>query len=90
LFNNVQEGFNMFDEILRLHAAMAKSGYRRSTLYARIGQGLWTAPVKLGPRCVGWPANEISALNAANISAKSDIEIRCLVQKLMAARKHAV
>jgi prophage regulatory protein len=36
---------------------------------------------------VGWPANEVAALNAARIAGKSDDEIRQLVRKLEAARK---
>ncbi len=34
----------------------------------RISQGLWTNQVSLGPRCVGWPAHKIAALNAARIA----------------------
>jgi prophage regulatory protein len=72
--------------ILRLPAAKAQSGYSRSTIYLRISQGLWTKQIRLGPRCIGWPANEVSALNAARISGKTDEEIRALVVKLEAAR----
>ncbi len=50
-------------------------------------QGLWTKQISLGPRCIGWPASEISALNAARIAGKTDEEIRALVVKLEAARK---
>ncbi len=62
------------------------SGYSRSTLYLRISQGLWTRPVSLGPRAVGWPAGEVAALNAARIAGKTDEEIRALVTQLEAAR----
>ena len=54
--------------ILRIPAAKTQSGFSRSTIYLRIAQGLWTKPVNLGPRAVGWPSNEIEALNAARIS----------------------
>ena len=57
--------------------------------YLRIAQGLWTKQVSLGPRCVGWPAHEVAALNAARIAGKTDEEIRALVLKLEAARKAA-
>ena len=57
-----------------------------STLYQRISQGLWTQPVKLGPRAVGWPADEVSALIAARIAGQSDEAIRGLVRQLEAAR----
>lgn len=75
--------------ILRIPAAKVQSGYSRSTIYLRISQGLWTKQVTLGPRCVGWPANEVAALNAARIAGKSDEEIRALVGRLEAARKTA-
>jgi len=75
--------------IFRLPAVKTESGYSRSTIYLRISQGLWTKQVSLGPRCVGWPAHEVAALNAARIAGKSDDEIRVLVLKLEAARKAA-
>jgi len=87
--NNTQRGTNMLQTIFRLPAVKTESGYSRSTIYLRIAQGLWTKQVSLGPRCVGWPANEVAALNAARIAGKTDEEIRALVLKLEAARKAA-
>ena len=51
--------------------------------------GLFTKPVKLGSRAVGWPATEVVALNLARIAAMPDDEIRALVIELQAARKNA-
>lgn len=79
----------MSQTIYRLPTVKAESGYSRSTIYLRIAQGLWPRQVSLGPRCVGWPASEVAALNSARISGKSDDEIRALVVKLEAARKTA-
>lgn len=79
----------MLQTILRLPAAKSESGYSRSTIYLRIAQGLWTKQVRLGPRCIGWPAHEVAALNAARIAGKTDNEIRELVVKLEAARNAA-
>ena len=79
----------MLQTIYRLPTVKFQSGYSRSTIYLRIAQGLWTKQVSLGPRCVGWPAHEVEALNAARIAGKSDDEIRVLVAKLEAARKAA-
>jgi len=62
----------MTPTIYRLPAVKSASGYSRSTIYLRIAQGLWTKQVSLGPRCVGWPENEVAALNAARIAGKSD------------------
>ena len=77
----------MLHTILRLPATKSQSGYSRSTIYLRITQGMWTKPVSLGPRAVGWPSNEIEALNAARISGKTDAQIRELVQYLHTRRK---
>ena len=79
----------MSQTICRLPAVKFESGYSRSTIYLRIAQGLWTKQVSLGPRCVGWPAHEVAALNATRIAGKTDDEIRELVVKLEAARKTA-
>ncbi len=79
----------MVTTILRLPAVKAESGYSRSTIYLRISQGLWPKPVSLGPRCVGWPAHEVAAMNAARIAGKADDEIRALVVRLETDRKTA-
>jgi len=77
----------MTTTILRIPAAKSRSGYSRSTIYLRISQGLWTKPVSLGPRAVGWPSREVEALNAARVFGKSAAEIRALVVLLHAKRK---
>jgi prophage regulatory protein len=77
----------MTHTILRLPAVKTSNGLSRSTLYLRIAHGLFTKPVSLGGRAVGWPSNEVAALNAARIAGKSDAEVRDLVVKLEAARK---
>ena len=79
----------MLQTIYRLPAVKYESGLSRSTIYLRIAQGLWTKPVSLGARAVGWPSNEVAALNSARIAGKTDEEIRTLVVKLEAARKTA-
>jgi prophage regulatory protein len=73
--------------ILRLPAVKLATGLSRSTLYLRIVNGVFTHPVSLGGRAVGWPAHEVAALNAARIAGRPDAEIRELVTKLEAARK---
>jgi prophage regulatory protein len=75
--------------ILRRKQVEAETGYSRSTLYLRITQGLWTKPVRIGPRAVGWPAAEVAGLNAARIAGKSDPDIRALVGKLQSDRQTA-
>ncbi len=66
------------------------SGLPRSTLYLRISQGLFTRPIALGLRAVGWPASEVAALNAARVAGMTDGDIRKLVTQLHVARTAAV
>ena len=75
--------------ILRIPAVKSESGLSRSTIYLRVSQGLWTKPVSLGARAVGWPSDEVEAINAARIAGNTDDEIRALVVKLEADRKGA-
>jgi len=80
----------MTNTILRLPAVLRERGRSRSAHYLDIQQGLFTRPVQIGLRAVGWPAGELAAINAARIAGKGDEEIRELVLKLEAARKAAV
>jgi len=75
--------------ILRIPAVKFESGLSRSTIYLRVSQGLWTKPVSLGARAVGWPSDEVEAINTARIAGNTDDEIRVLVKRLEAARKGA-
>ena len=74
------------EPILRRPRVEEAIGLSRSTIYLRVSQGLFTQPVSLGPRAVGWPAGEVSAINAARIAGQSDDEIRALVTQLHNAR----
>lgn len=75
--------------IQRLPAVLRERGRSRSSHYLDIQQGLFTHPVQIGLRAVGWPSSEVAAINAARIAGKSDEEIRALVVILEAARKAA-
>ena len=73
--------------IQRLQSVLHDRGRSRSSHYLDIKQGLFTHPVQIGLRAVGWPSSEVAAINAARIAGKSNEEIRELVAKLEAARK---
>lgn len=69
--------------ILRLPAVKAETGYRsHASIYTLIRTGLFVKPVAIGERSVGWPSDEITAINAARIAGKSTDEIRDLVTRL--------
>ena len=76
-------------QLLRITAVKSLTGLSRSTLYARIAAREFIKPVSLGARAVGFPSNEVEAINAARIAGKSNAEIRALVLKLEAARVQA-
>lgn len=75
--------------IFRRRHVESSTGWARSTVYLRVSQGLFTKPVRLGSRAVGWPASEVEALNAARIASQTDDEIRALVSRLETQRRTA-
>lgn len=64
----------------------AVTGLSRSSIYVRIAQGLLPTPVALGARAVGWPQDEIEAVNRARIQGHDDATLRRLVTALVAQR----
>jgi prophage regulatory protein len=75
---------------LRPRLAAAAGGVSKSQMYNLIRAGLWVRPVPLGPTITAFPAGEIEALNAARVTGATDDEIRGLVDRLHAARAHAL
>lgn len=82
-----EECFIQPQSILRLPAVSNETSLSKSTIYSNISNGLWTRPVKIGARAVGWPRYEVHQLIAARIAGSSDEEIKVLVTQLEAARK---
>ena len=73
--------------ILRMPAVKVETGHKsHASIYNAINAGLFTKGVKIGERARGWPSEEVQAINAARIAAKSDAEIRELVNRLHAKR----
>ena len=73
--------------IWRIETCKAEAGYRsNASIYNLIRDGLWTKPVPIGQRSVGWPDDEVRMLCAARIAGKADGEIRELVKRLHAKR----
>ena len=79
----------MAPTILRLPAVIGRSGLARSTVYKAIAEGVWTRPIKISRRSVGWPSPEVAAIIGARIAGKTDNEIRALVVALEASRHDA-
>lgn len=74
--------------IMRMPAVKAETGHRsHASIYNAIREGIFTKPVRIGARAVGWPSDEVQAIVAARIAGKSPVQIRALVSQLEAARK---
>jgi len=54
--------------ILRRRQVEARTGLCRSTIYQRISEGTFPAPISLGVRAVGWPSDAIDAWIAGRIA----------------------
>jgi prophage regulatory protein len=73
--------------ILRMPAVKAETGHRsHASIYNAIRNGLFTKPVQIGQRAVGWPDVEVRTICAARIAGQSEAEIRDLVGELHARR----
>ena len=59
----------MRHNILRLPAVRAVTGLSRSTLYNRMAEGRFPAPIALGGRAVGWIEAEIQGWLEERIQA---------------------
>jgi prophage regulatory protein len=57
-----------------------------ASIYTSIREGLFTSPVPIGKRAVGWPDYEVKAINTARIAGQSEEQIRELVKRLHAKR----
>lgn len=76
-------------KLLRMPVAFSRTGDSRSGGYAKIADGLYPRPVKIGIRSVAVPEHEIDALIRARTAGKSSEEVRNLVAELHAKRKEA-
>ena len=73
--------------IMRMPAVKAETGHRsHASIYNAIRAGLFTTGVAIGQRSVGWPSDEVHAINLARIAGKSETEIRHLVENLHSKR----
>ncbi|MEY5099194.1 MAG: hypothetical protein RJA36_1913 [Pseudomonadota bacterium] len=73
--------------LIRLPAVKAQCGYPSDTsIYNNIRAGLFPRPVPIGARAVGWPDDEVDAINSARIAGADDDALRALVERLHAKR----
>jgi prophage regulatory protein len=77
--------------IWRIETCKLEAGYRsNASVYNLIREGLWTKPVPIGQRSVGWPDDEVRAICTARIAGQTEDKIRELVSRLHAKRTEAL
>jgi prophage regulatory protein len=90
MFNHASRGADMPHTILRLPAVRAESGLSRSTLYLRMGQGLWPHAVRLGVRrrdAADVPALKIAAAVAAGEKSATRIGLAAASPELSCTKR---
>ena len=75
-------------QIFRMEAVKAVTGHKsHASIYNAIRYGLFTRPVPIGSRAVGWPDYEVKAICQARIAGWSDSSIQMLVSELHTKRE---
>lgn len=75
-------------QIFRMEAVKAATGHKsHASIYNAIRDGLFTRPVPIGSRAVGWPDYEVKAICQARIAGWSDSSIQRLVSELHTKRE---
>lgn len=64
----------MSKRIERLPEVMKRTGKSRSAIYQGVSEGTFPAPVKLGPRAVGWISDSIDAWIESRPMVRHDAE----------------
>ena len=73
--------------IWRMPAVKAETGHKsHASIYTAIRAELFTKPVPIGERSVGWPDYEVQAINRARIAGQTEAQIKELVSRLHAKR----
>ena len=65
-------------KILKLKQVTEKAAISRSSLYAKVKQGKFPAPVKLGERASGWIEDEIDEWIEQRIQARQQNNVQSL------------
>ena len=77
--------------IKRISDVLKTFGFRsRTTIYKNIQLGLFTRPIVIGQRSVGWLDAEVNAICAARVAGMSEDQLRALVVQLHERRLKAI
>ncbi len=75
-----------YTRLIRRPEVEQLTGYRRSSIYARINQGMFPPPITIGARSVAWIADEVQQVTGALINGKTQEQLKGLVTELIQRR----
>lgn len=73
--------------MVRLPELIKKTGLKRATIYKKIKQGLFPAPVKIGPKTSVWVEAEVDRVLHSYISGADEVQIKQVVSEILRSRK---
>ena len=74
-------------QILRMESVKAVTGHKsHASIYNAIKEGLFTRPVQIGRRSVGWPDYEVHAICKARVAGWTSDQVRALISQLHVQR----
>lgn len=71
--NTNQHNIKPDETILRLPQVKYRCGLGRSSIYARVKDGTFPAPVRLGERAVGWLESEVTTWIASRSASRHQV-----------------
>lgn len=60
-------------KFIRLPEVISRTGYKRTSIYEKIVEGTFPAPIKLGPRDVAWVSEEIEEWMDARVTERDTV-----------------
>ena len=60
-------------KFIRLPEVISRTGYKRTSIYEKIAEGTFPAPIKLGPRAVAWVSEEIEEWMDARVAERDAV-----------------
>ena len=60
-------------KFIRLPEVISRTGYKRTSIYEKISEGTFPAPINLGPRAVAWVSEEIDKWMDARIAERDAV-----------------
>ena len=70
------------NKFISIDEVLEKTTFGRSSLYAKIGEGLFPKPVKVGSRKIAWPEYEVNQMMTFYLSTTDEEKRKIFVTNL--------